>query len=82
MSGVARSLRGRLAALCLCALTTPGGAAEVSAQGYRVSVYNPGTYARTRQTMSNRAALRAALKRRRLRAARRSKRAAARRAVN
>lgn len=75
-----RSLKGGLAALFACALLSAG--AEVSAQGYRVNVYNPGTYSRTRQTMSNRAALRAALKRKRLKRAASRKRAASPRAVN
>lgn len=43
----------------------------IRAQGYRVQVYNPQIYSRTRQTMSNRAALRAALKRKRERERRR-----------
>lgn len=44
-------------------------------QGYRVRVYNPGNYRRTRNSMSNRAAVRAALKRKKQRrAAARNKR--------
>lgn len=83
MSGVTRGVKVRLAALFVCALLLlPGGAAKVSAQGYRVNVYNPGNYARTRQTMSNRAALRAALKRKRLKRAARARRPAARRTIN
>lgn len=75
MRGLTGSVKGRLAALFACALLLSG--AEASAQGYRVNVYNPGNYSRTRQTMSNRAALRAALRRKRLRKARaaRAKRA-------
>jgi spermidine/putrescine-binding protein len=75
MRSLARSVKGGLAALFACALLLSG--AEASAQGYRVNVYNPDTYSRTRQTMTNRAALRAALKRKRLRKARaaRAKRA-------
>ena len=82
MRVLARSVKGGLAALFACALLLPPGA-EVLAQGYRVNVYNPGNYSRTRQTMSNRAALRAALKRKRLkkRAASR-KRAVSPRTVN
>ena len=40
-------------------------APRVRRQGYRVRVYNPNVYSRTRQTMSSRAAARAALKRQR-----------------
>ena len=43
-----------------------------------MNVYNPGNYSRTRQTMSNRAALRAALKRKRMKRAVRARRAARR----
>ncbi|HEV2861537.1 MAG TPA: hypothetical protein VGX48_11055 [Pyrinomonadaceae bacterium] len=57
-----RKAKSRLAALFLCAFVLVGGAAEVWGQGYRVKVYNPQVYSRTRQTMSNRAAARAALK--------------------
>ena len=57
-----RNLKSSLAALCLCAVVLSGAAAEVRAQ-YGVSAYNPGNYSRTRQTMSNRAAVRAALRR-------------------
>ena len=77
-----RSLKNRVAALSVCALLLAAAAAEVPAQGYRVNVYNPGNYSRTRQTMSNRAALRAALKRKRLRRAAKARRAASRRPVN
>lgn len=42
-------------------------APRVRRQGYRVKVYNPNVYGRTRQTMSSRAAARAALKRKRQR---------------
>ncbi|HEY0170857.1 MAG TPA: hypothetical protein VGB98_07530 [Pyrinomonadaceae bacterium] len=60
MSGGIGNLTGRFAALPLCALLAAGAAAEVWAQGYRVRVYNPGVYDRTRRSMSNRAAARAA----------------------
>ncbi len=76
-----RNLKARLAAACLCALVALGAGVEVSAQ-YRVNVYNPGNYSRTRQTMSNRAAVRAALKKKRLKRAAKARRAAARRNVN
>ena len=81
MKSLTRRVKGRLAALFACALFVSGAAAEASAQGYRVNVYNPGNYSRTRQTMTNRAALRAALKRKRLRKAG-AKRAASPRKVN
>jgi hypothetical protein len=76
MSGVLKSFKGRLATLFACALLLSG--VEVLAQGYRVNVYNPGDYSRTRQTMSNRAALRAALKRKRLKRVVRARRAVGR----
>ena len=57
-----RSLRTRVGLVVFACLLLTGGAAETWAQ-YRVNVYNPGTYSSTRQTMSNRAAQRAALKR-------------------
>jgi spermidine/putrescine-binding protein len=60
------SLRKRVAALAFACLLLAGGAAEALAQ-YRVRVYNPGRYNRTRQTMSNSAAVRAALKRKKQR---------------
>jgi spermidine/putrescine-binding protein len=71
-----RSVKGGLAALFACALLLSG--AEALAQGYRVNVYNPGNYSRTWQTMTNRATLRAALKRKRLKSAARARRAARR----
>ena len=76
MRGLARNVKGAVAALFACALSLSG--AEALAQGYRVNVYNPGNYSRTRQTMSNRAALRAALKRKRLKRKARARRAARR----
>lgn len=78
-----KCLKSRLAALCLCVLVVSGAAAEVRAQ-YGVSVYNPGNYSRTRQTMSNRAAVRAALRRKkqRQRRAANARAKTARRSVN
>lgn len=57
-----RSLKTRAVVLAACWLLLLGGAAEVLAQRYRVRVYNPGRHGRTRQAMSNRAAARAALR--------------------
>ena len=63
-----RSLRKRVGALAFACLFLLSGAAEAWAQGgYRVNVYNPGNYSRTRQTMTNRAVQRAALKRKKQR---------------
>ena len=81
MRSLTGRVKGRLAALFACALCVAGAAAEAPAQGYRVNVYNPGNYSRTRQTMTNRAALRAALKRKRLRKAS-ARRAAPPRKIN
>ena len=75
-----RKVTRRLMVLFACALLLSGGAAEVWAQRYRVRVYNPGRYARTRQSMSNRAAVRAALKKKKKTA--RMRRATSRRTVN
>lgn len=58
------SLRKKIVTIA-CVWLLLGVGAEVLAQGYRVQVYNPGVYNRTRQVMSNRAAFRAALKRKR-----------------
>ena len=58
-----------------------GGAAETWAQ-YRVNVYNPSTYSRTRQTMTNRAVLRAALKRKKQKQRQKARRRALRQTVN
>ncbi|MET0646044.1 MAG: hypothetical protein ABW208_05435 [Pyrinomonadaceae bacterium] len=81
-----RKVKSGLAALFLCVLVTAGGAAEVWAQGYRVRVYNPGVYSGTRRSMSNRAAARAALKRKKQRKQRwraaRARSNASRRGVN
>jgi hypothetical protein len=74
-----RVLRTRVGALAFACLLLLGGAAEALAQ-YRVRVYNPGRYGRTRQTMSNRAAARAALKWKRQR--RHARRRALRRTVS
>jgi hypothetical protein len=57
-----KSVKTKVVALVVCWLLLAGGAAEVLAQRYRVRVYNPGRHARTRQATSNRAAARAALK--------------------
>lgn len=75
-----REAKSRLAALFLFAFVSACGAAEAWGQGYRVRVYNPNIYSRTRQTMSNRAAARAALKKSRQRRAARAR--AARRNIN
>lgn len=69
-----KSLRTRVGALVFVWLLLLGGAAEVWAQRYRVRVYNPSRHARTRRATSDRAAARAALKRKKLR----QRRAAAR----
>jgi hypothetical protein len=60
-----RSLRTKVVALVFALLLVLGGAAETLAQRYRVRVYNPSRHNRTRRSMSNRAAARAALKRKR-----------------
>jgi hypothetical protein len=76
-----RSLRTRVGALAFVCLFLLGGAAEAWAQGrYRVRVYNPQVYRRTRQTMTDRAVMRAALKRKQQR--QRARRRALRRTVN
>ena len=65
MKRISRTRIGALAFACLLLL---GGAAEAWAQGgYTVRVYNPGVYSGTRQTMTNRAVTRAALKRKKQR---------------
>ena len=55
-------MNSALVALLGCLLLLSGGAAQVMAQRYRVRVYNPSRYGRTRQATTNRAAPRAALK--------------------
>ena len=75
------SLRTRVGALAFACLLLLGGAADAWAQGsYRVRVYNPQVYSRTRQTMTDRAVMRAALKRHRQR--QRARRRALRPTVN
>ena len=68
MKAPRRSVGRGFAALLFCALMLSAGARGVWAQ-YRVNVYNPQVYSSTRQTMSDRAAARAALKRKRRSAA-------------
>lgn len=71
-----KSLRMRVAALAVCSLfLLSGGVVELLARGRQVSVYNPGVYNRTRRTMSNRAAVRAALRKKRLKKKRAARRA-------
>lgn len=73
-----KRLKSRIVLLAGCLLLLSGGAIRVPAQSGHVTVYHPGNYARTRQTMTNRAVLRAALKKKRARAAAaRARRAAA-----
>ena len=60
-----KRIKSRLAALAACALLAACLPADLLAQGYGVQVYNPGVYNRTRQTMSNRAALKRKQERRR-----------------
>lgn len=76
-----KSLRMRVAALAACCmLLLSGGGVELLARGRQVSVYNPGVYNGTRRSMSNRAAMRAALRRKRAKRVLRARRHAARRA--
>lgn len=75
-----KSLRMRVAALAACCMLLSGGGVELLARGRQVSVYNPGVYNRTRRSMSNRAAMRAALRRKRAKKVLRARRRAARRA--
>lgn len=70
-----RSQRTKVVSLVFGLLMLLGGAAEVWAQRYRVRVYNPGRHARTRRSMSNRAAARAALRRHKQRQRQRQRRA-------
>jgi hypothetical protein len=75
-------LRTRVGALAFAFVILLGGAAEAWAQAgrYRVRVYNPKVYSRTRQTMTDRAVMRASLKRHRQR--QRARRRALRRTVD
>lgn len=74
-----RSRRTRAGALAFACLLLLGGAAEAWAQD-RVHVSNPTVYSRTRQNPSDRAAARAALKRKKQR--QKARRTALRRTVN
>ena len=67
-----RSTRNNLLALLVFTALLFAGAVSARAQySGSVTVYNPGTYERTRTLMSNRAAMRKVLKMKRRRAARR-----------
>ena len=78
-----KSLRMRVAVLgTCCVLLLSGGGVELLARGRQITVYNPGVYNRTRQTMSNRAAMRAALRRKRAKRVQRARRRAAARRAN
>ena len=74
-----KGLRIKVAALAVCWLLLAGGV-ELLARGRQGTFYNPNIYSRTRQSMSNRAAVRAALRRKRLKKAKakRARRAARR----
>ena len=75
-------LKVKVAALAVCWLLLAGCGVELLARGRQGTFYNPNIYSRTRQTMSNRAAVRAALRKKRLKNKKKAVRArrAARRA--
>ncbi|HEX8293910.1 MAG TPA: hypothetical protein VF570_19245 [Pyrinomonadaceae bacterium] len=73
--------RMRVAALAACLLVMLAGSAVGSLARVRQGTfYNPNIYNNTRRTMSNRAAMRAALRKKRAKRAARARRLAARRA--
>lgn len=76
-----KNKRMRVAALAACMVVLlAGGGVELLARAPQGTFYNPNIYNNTRRTMSNRAAARAALRRKRAKRVIRARRAAARRA--
>lgn len=74
-----KRMRGAALAACLVVLLA-GSGVELLARAPQGTFYNPNIYNRTRRSMSNRAAARAALRRKRAKRAVRARQRAARRA--